>query len=288
MLYRELGAYRAADVMRSVRAIDAAEIALAVGLAGVCSALGALVEIIALRYAGRRVPYPRGALASFVGQATSSALGYPLLTGVPARYRYYSASGVSVIDIAKVVAFCNLTFWVGYVAVAGVALLVAPSAAPVEMHVPILSPRFIGALALVSLAAYIGTSGALGARFRPRVRGVDLPFPSARQSAAQVALSALDIIASSAALFALLPEEAGVSFVKFLALYVIALVPGILSQVPGGLDVFDAALMLFLSGRLSAAALAGPLLAYRAIFVVLPLAVAALLVAIHEVRARGN
>jgi hypothetical protein len=61
---------------------------------------------------------------------------------------------------------------------------------------------------------------------------------------------------------------------------------GVVSNVPGGLGVFETIILLILSSKVSAAAILGSMLAYRGIYYFLPLLVASGLLGIYEIRFR--
>ena len=99
----------------------------------------------------------------------------------------------------------------------------------------------------------------------------------------QVAVSLVDWSIAGAALYVLLPAQAGLSYPAFLGIYMLALLAGIVSQVPGGLGVFETLFLLLMSSRLPASAVLGSLLAYRGIYYFLPLAVTFVLLGSQEV-----
>ena len=72
---------------------------------------------------------------------------------------------------------------------------------------------------------------------------------------------------------------------SFMAWYSIALVLGILSHVPGGLGVFEAVILLACGDRAPVEQILSALVLYRVIYYLLPLVLAAVLLAAYEVRA---
>jgi uncharacterized membrane protein YbhN (UPF0104 family) len=80
-------------------------------------------DVLALRYVQHQLAYSKIALASFIGYAFSNNIALANLTGSSIRYRFYAAWGFSPLEIVKVIGFCFVTFWLGFVTVAGVALL---------------------------------------------------------------------------------------------------------------------------------------------------------------------
>jgi phosphatidylglycerol lysyltransferase len=115
------------------------------------------------------------------------------------------------------------------------------------------------------------------------VAGWRLELPSPGICLGQLACGCLDWVLAAAALYVVLPPEAGFGFAGFLGIYFLAQVAGLFSQVPGGLGVFETTVLLLAPG-LPAPALLASLLIFRASYYLLPLAVAALLLAFHELR----
>ena len=72
---------------------------------------------------GVRHPHPlpirRIAFGSFIAYALSHSLGFPLLSGGPVRYRFWSIWGLSTSEIAQAISFAGATFIIGMIAVAG-------------------------------------------------------------------------------------------------------------------------------------------------------------------------
>lgn len=81
---------------------------------------------------------------------------------------------------------------------------------------------------------------------------------------------------AAAVLYVLLPADLGISYHQLLAIYVLAIVAGILSHVPAVLGVFEIVLLLSLPDA-PRDLLLGAVLAYRVLYYLLPLALAALL-----------
>src|SRR5205085_5962238 len=63
-------------------------------------------------------------------------------------------------------------------------------------------------------------------------------------------------------------------------------VAGVASNLPGGLGVFEAIVLIFLAPYFSASAILGSLVAFRAVYYLLPLIIATILLASHEIMER--
>jgi phosphatidylglycerol lysyltransferase len=93
----------------------------------------------------------------------------------------------------------------------------------------------------------------------------------------------VDIVVASATLWVLLPAT-GVDFVAFVVIFTAALSLGVLSHTPAGIGVFDATVLYAVGSQGSPSAVAAALVTYRAIYFLLPFAIAAVLLAASELR----
>jgi len=101
----------------------------------------------------------------------------------------------------------------------------------------------------------------------------ELPLPSPRIAWAQLLLSAVDWSLAGAVLYVLLPSSA-LAFLPFLGIFLMAILLGMLSHVPGGMGVFEGLMVLLLKPYLSSADLLPALIVFRAVYYLLPLSVA--------------
>ncbi|MDZ8261557.1 lysylphosphatidylglycerol synthase domain-containing protein [Nostoc sp. ChiQUE01b] len=282
----ELHEYNYRDILNSLAAIPKSRLSWAIWL----TALGYLVmigyDILGFNYINRSLSWNKIAFTNFISSAFSNTIGFALLTGSAIRYRFYASWGVSAVAIAQVIAFANFTFWLGMFAVAGFLFLINPLKIPTQLHLPFATVRPIGVIFLLLVAAYL-----LGSIFIKQpliIRGHEFRFPSFNISLAQIAISSFDWILAAAVLYALLPSNISLSYLDFLGIYLLAMFAGVVSNVPGGLGVFETIILLILSSKVSAAAVLGSMLAYRGVYYFLPLLLAAGLLGIYEIKFRSE
>lgn len=284
VLSRELSKYGWSAIWQSVLSISPARIALAMCFAAGCYGALTCYDFLAVRYLRNKLPYRRIALASFVAYAFSHNVGLSLVTGTPMKYRIYSTWGLRAIDVVKIAAFCGLTFWTGFATLMGAALLIDPAAIPQAVHASAGGARLVGVVLLGVVTGYL----ALSVKHRPiRIRGREWIIPQARFAVGQVLAGCAEWIMASATLYTVLGPAAGISYPAFLAIFLFAYVSGFVSQVPGGLGVFETVILYSLKDALPPPAIMGALLAYRAVYYLLPLVAALILFGIHEWR-RGR
>jgi phosphatidylglycerol lysyltransferase len=281
LLHRELAGFHYHDVFDFLESLPYARVAQAL----VLTACGYLAltgyDVLAFRFIGRPIPYWKVALASFIGYSFSNTLGLPLLTGTPIRLRFYAGWGVSALDIARVVLFGILTFWLGFLALGGVAFLIDPLVIPGSIHLGLLNARPIGILFLLIVAGYLLAT----VLWRKPVvwRGVEVALPRPRLALLQVADAMLDWAFAAAVLYSLLPPSWNIAFPVLLGAFLFAQIAGLISQVPAGLGVFETLMILLLPRELPRAHVLAALVAFRGVYYFLPLLVAAGLLGGNEV-----
>ncbi len=281
VLQDTLARYHYHDIVAYVSSLRPEQIVLAVGL----TVLGYLMmtgyDTLAFRYIRHPLPYRKIALASFIGYAFNNNVGLSGLVGGSLRYRLYNAWRLSAVDIAKVIAFCTLSFWLGFVLLGGTFFIVVPPEIPAAIRLPFNSIRLLGIILLLPAIAYLAW---IVIRKEPlRIRQWEFELPTLALFAGQVVISSLDWIIAASVLYILLPDSLPLTFTRFLSIFFLAQIAGVASNVPGGLGVFEAVILIFLAPFFSASAILGALVAFRSVYYLLPLFVATILLATHEI-----
>lgn len=280
----EFRKYGAQEIFNNIRAIAPLSLLTAVGFTALNYLFLTGYDTLAVRYARHPLPYRKTALVAAISYAISNSVGMALLSGSAVRYRFYATWGLSTGKIAQIVAFCNVSFWIGLFAVGGLVFTLQPLSAPKLLHLPFDSVQPIGLLFLGGITAYLLLSALRQKPFR--VGDWSLPHLPLRLSLAQIIITSCDWSLAAAVLYVLLPHQAVPSYFVFFSIYLTALLAGIISNVPGGLGVFETVLIMLLSPPLTSDTLLSALLVYRAIYYFLPLVLGVLLLLTYEVRHR--
>ena len=242
------------------------------GIAGFFVAAGyltlTLYDLFALRTIGRsEVPYRVAALAGFTSCAVGHNVGASVFSGGAVRYRIYSAWGLSVIEVTKICFVAGLTFWLGNATVLGLGVLDAPQAARAIDQLPLWLNRVIALALLALLGAYVAWVWV-----KPRVvgrEGWQVALPGGPLTLVQIAIGILDLSCCALAMYMLVPDEPNLGFVTVAVIFVAATLLGFASHAPGGLGVFDAAMMVALWQFDKEDLLAG-LLLFRCLYYIIP------------------
>ena len=281
VLHGELKQYTYQDVMRSLGELPALHVYVALAITFLSYLVMTGYDSLALRYIRYPLPYRKIALASFIGYAFSMNIGLSMIAGGSVRYRLYSAWGLSAAEITKVIVFCTLALWLGLFSLSGIIFLVEPVAVPSMLHLAFYSLRPLGIAFLAPASGYLLLCAL---RRRPlKIGAWEFSLPPIGLSLSQIVVSSLDYALAGSVLYTLLSSQGTLSYPGFLPVFLLAQIAGSLSQIPGGLGVFETLILTLLSPVVPAGSLLGSLLAYRVIYYLLPFAIAVLSLGAHEV-----
>jgi len=267
-------------VGRAVLRTEVADIALAaVFVAGSYLTL-TFYDLFALRALGRPdIPYRIAMLASFTSYSVGHNVGATVFTGGAVRYRIYSAWGLDAIAVAKLCFLAGLTFWLGNATVLGLGIAYVPDAASDIDQLPAWLNRAAAFLTLLILAGYIAWVWR-----RPRAIGLrdwNVTLPGGPLTVLQIGIGIVDLACCALAMYVLLPSEPNIGFVTVAVIFVSATLLGFASHAPGGLGVFDAAMLVAL-WRFDRQELLAGLLLFRLLYYIVPFALSLLILGSRE------
>lgn len=284
VLHEELTTFHFQDALQSLHELPSQSIFLCFFLTVLSYLIMSGYDLLALRYIRHPLPYPKIGVASFIGYAFSNNIGLSMLAGSSVRYRLYSSWGLTAFEITQVVGFCTLSLWLGFFLLGGALFLVEPMPLPQALHVPFDSLKLVGILFLASVFTYALLSLLRKKAFHLGEWEFNLPSP--KLLAAQILVALFDWALAGTALFVLLPESATLSWPWFISVYMLGQFAGLISQLPGGLGVFETVVLFLSTPILPAHGVVAALLTYRGIYYFLPLLVAAGLLAGQEILQR--
>src|SRR5450432_3647467 len=242
VLYRKLHGIDVNKVLLAMATVEYRDVALA----GLFVALGyftlTFYDLFALRTIGRKdVPYRVAALAGFTSYAIGHNVGASVFTGGAVRYHIYSTWGLNAVEVAKICFIAGLTFWLGNAAVIGLGIAWEPEAAAAIDQLPVWLNRAIAiaiVLVLVSYVAWVWTAPRMIGRLNWEVR-----LPGGPLTLLQVVIGIVDLSCCALAMYMLVPNDRSYDFVAVAVIFVSATLLGFLSHSPGGLLVFDGAML---------------------------------------------
>ncbi|MEY9287632.1 uncharacterized membrane protein YbhN (UPF0104 family) [Bradyrhizobium ottawaense] len=226
------------------------------------------------------VPYRINALAAFTSYSIGHNVGASVFTGGAVRYRIYSAYGLNAIDVAKICFLAGLTFWLGNAAVLGLGISYHPEAAASIDQLPPWLNRALALMIIVGLVGYV-----VWVWTQPRVVGRGpwtVVLPGGPLTLLQIAIGIVDLGFCALAMYVLVPDEPNLGFVVVAVIFVSATLLGFASHSPGGLGVFDAAMLVGL-WQMDREELLGGMLLFRVLYYLSPFVISVILLTFREV-----
>lgn len=278
LLYREAREAGWEELRRGLLGTPLQSLAIAAFLIALNYILLMTYDLLALRYVNRNMQLRRVALVSFLGYSLGNNLG-TLIAGAPIRLRIYSRFGLRPTEILAIMAFLGLTFWAGATLLSGVTLSFVRLPLPEQLELEVGS-RTLGWMMIAIWCTYALTC-VLWHRPLP-IFGIRVAPPQPSLMLLQSSVAVLDLTISATALFLVLPSGAVVPFAAVLAAYLLGMIAGLATQVPGQLGVLEVVLLTLLKNSADTGAVLGSLLLFRGLYYVVPLVLGTITLVVYE------
>jgi uncharacterized membrane protein YbhN (UPF0104 family) len=279
VLWQRLHAIDLDDVVMQLRTLAPATLTAGVACCFGSYALVGVYEIIAVRLASGRRQARYALLTAWIANPIGHMIGAAIVSGGALRYRRYAAVGLSSKQIGAIIALAAMPYVLSIMWLIDIALLCSIAQASKALRLP---PAAIVALGVAGLGKDVAWLAVVALRREPlRIARLAIRLPGLKITLLQILFGASEVLLNATILYLFMPAELTIGAPAFLAIYLVALVAGQLSHVPAGIGVLEAALLLMLP-QVPPAKLLGAVLAYRAVFELLPLAIALLLLAVYE------
>jgi len=275
IVHNQLKVHDLSDILTSLQSMPM----WAIGAAFVLMLINYLVlagyDWLALRFTGHtQIPLPKMIAAALLSYAISNNTGHAWAAGGSIRYRFYSKWGVPGWDILKISLFQTVTYLLGALTLG----LVGSLLLPLYLASTAQEPPTIHWVSLVCAAALLVYWAAVFCWRKPlQIKGFELYLPTPSMAFWQTLVASVDVVLSSLVLWVFLAGKIDIDFGAFVVVFVVAQVMGVISQVPGGIGVFESA-FLWLMADIDATdqhlLLIGALLLYRVIYYFVPLVLA--------------
>lgn len=259
---------------------------LGLALVFVACSYGAIAcyDVLAFRYIERKLALAKIIFAGLITYAISPNVGFAFLSGGVLRYRIYRQWKVSNFDIAKIIAFTNFSLWVGLIPITGFVFVATEFSLPeaIAESFALISPPEFGILLLIISGLYLLIVNYVKKPFQIKKKQIKLP--SLRLTLQQILVFALDWGFAAGTLYFLLGNP--LSFPFFFGIYVIGMVAGLISTVPGGLGVFETVMLFFLESLQPKEEILATLIVFRCLYYFLPFTIAVIALLNFEIRQR--
>src|SRR3569833_538390 len=281
VLYHMLRGIDTVEVIEAIKSTEPHQIALAALFVAAGYFTLTFYDLFAVRAIGHsHVPYRINALAAFTSYSIGHNVGASVFTGGAVRYRIYSAYGLNAIDVAKICFLAGLTFWLGNAAVLGLGISYHPEAAASIDQLPPWLNRVLALMIIAGLVGYV-----VWVWTHPRVVGRGpwtVVLPGGPLTQHQNTNDNFDLGFCALAMYVLGPDEPNLGFVVVAVIFVSATLLGFASHSPGGLGVFDAAMLIVL-WQMDREELLGGMLLFRVLYYLSPFVISVILLTFREV-----
>jgi len=246
--------------------------------AGVYASVG-LYEGIGVRLASGRDLRLQAFRTAVIANPLGRAIGVALVSGGALRYRMYAPEGLTIRQVGAIIVLVAMPYAFGVGWLIDLSLLLHLDDASRAFQLPL---AVVAAFGVLGLAKDVGWLAFVAWRRDPiTIGGQALRLPSLRDALVQIGFGLAQISLMTTILYLFMPPELSMTWPAFVAIYCLAFVAGQLSNVPAGLGVLEAALFLMLP-QVPPGKLVGAVLAYRAVYEVIPLLCALVLLLIYE------
>jgi phosphatidylglycerol lysyltransferase len=266
-LRADLHAMRYRQLRLALRAFPAQTLWLAAVATLAAYAVLPAYDFLALRYVRRPLGLMRTTATSLVAYAFSQTIGLASLTSASIRYRFWTAWGLSGVEVAQGVAFTTVSLWLGIATVggAGLAFGTLPSGSVLSAAPAV--TRALGVALLLIPVAYVAWCAVN--RGPIVVAGWKFDTPTPKIAALQILAASVDWFLAAVVLYVLL-APLGVRLWTLIPVFVAGQLLGLVSHVPGGLGVFESVVIASLRSVAPVEQVLPALVAYRAIYYIAP------------------
>ncbi|BAY28106.1 hypothetical protein NIES2100_79350 [Calothrix sp. NIES-2100] len=212
VIEREIQQYPPGEIWRSLSSIPTHKVVWAIALTFLNYIVLTGYDQLAVQSIRHPLPYRKTILVSVIGIPISNIIGFSVFSDGAIRYRFYTIWGLSGWEVAQVIAFCHLSFWLGLFAVSGVIFIVEPLTIPSLLHLPFHTVHPLGGFFLSIIATYL-----LWNSFHHRslqIKRWTIPQFPLRLCLAQIAIASLDWVLSATVLYVMLPPTSTLSLKK--------------------------------------------------------------------------
>ncbi len=283
LLHHTLGSFHYHDIVKELHTISGRRLLASLLLTTASYLVLTSYDLLAVRYLREKLAPGKVMLASFISYSVGNTIGLSLLMATSVRYRFYSSWGLAGEKLLKLVGFTVTTFWLGLFAVAAIVFIGEPLALPSSLHLPFHSVHPLGWICLLICFAYLVLLSLK--RSALKIGRREFLLPSLPLGVAQLVAGIADWMLAGSVLYVLVGTYSDISLFHFLGVFLLVQLVSLISHVPGGLGVFESLMLLMLPG-IQASQLLGALLLYRAIYYLLPLCCATVMMVGHEVYQR--
>jgi uncharacterized membrane protein YbhN (UPF0104 family) len=254
-------------------------------LAGAVAAISLLVfssyDLLARHFAQHDLPAHQVLPLAFVCCVFTLNLAW--IGGMASRFRLYSRLGLDAVTVTKIISANVITNWLGYIILAGTIFSVGLLDLPDNWKIGATALQIIGVVLLLIAASYF-----LACRFSKRrefhIFKQTFTLPTFKFALVQACLAALNWSLMGLIVYILLLGK--IPYPTVLGILLISSIAGVITHIPAGIGVIETVFITMLQHQLAKGTILAALIGYRAVYFLLPLAIATIIYIILELSAK--
>ncbi|WP_346795471.1 lysylphosphatidylglycerol synthase domain-containing protein [Halomonas sp. Bachu 37] len=259
-------------VVETLRGYKLPLILMGLGITAASFVVFSSYDLLGKIYTRHELPIKQVLPLAFVCYAFNLNLG-AWVGGIALRYRLYTRMGLDVSTVTRVLSVSLVTNWLGYMILAGMLFSFRLLQLPQHWQIGAFGLQLIGFALLAVSIVYLAAC-----RFSPRRvwhwRNHEIALPSLRLALMQATLGAANWSLMALLIYVLLPE--GVAYPGILGILLVSSIAGVVTHIPAGLGVLEAVFIALLQHQVAKSEILAALIGYRALYFLIPLAVACL------------
>lgn len=241
-----------------------------------------LCEWIAVKYSGEQLPYRFILFGSFLSNAISHNIGSSLIFGGGIRYRYYTEWGLTKSAVAKITAFGSISYFLSAFTLLFIAVVASSQSVTLNTMLANGPLKVLLILGICIILGWLILSAFNERQFK--IGSFKISPPSTRIAIQQITVGTIDLAIAAIVLYIPILNFADISFSEFLIYYIVAQLIGLVSQVPGGIGIFESSFLLLVDNKLPPESLLSALIIYRIVYYIVPLLLAGVFMVFYETK----
>lgn len=239
-------------------------------------------ELIAIKYTQEKLDYKYILFGSFLSSAISHNVGSSLISGGSIRYRFYRDWGLTKSAIAKITAFSTISYFLSAFTLLFIAVMASSNTMSLNAMLANGPLKILLIVGSCLVGGWLLLSGFNKRYFQ--IGSIKIFPPTPNIALQQIVVGSIELVIAGIVLYIPLLNIADISFSEFLIYYLVAQLIGLVSQVPGGIGIFEISFMQLLGDKFPSEKLLTALIIYRIIYYIVPLIIAGILLVMYETK----
>lgn len=269
------------EVKHALQAYELKTLLLAGAVAALSLTVFSSYDLLARHFAEHNLPTRQVLPLAFVCCVFTLNLAW--IGGMASRFRLYSRLGLDTVTVTKIISANVITNWLGYIVLAGIIFSVGLLDLPANWKIGTAALQIIGVVLLIIAVSYF-LACRLSKRREFHIFKQTFTLPTFKFALMQAGLAAFNWSLMGLIVYILLLGK--VSYPTVLGILLISSIAGVITHIPAGIGVIETVFIAMLQHQLSKGTILAALIGYRAVYFLIPLALATAIYIVLELSAK--